>query len=178
MKRPEYMRIKISDIPDEIIDEYNLHELMDDDGYIYCEITKGMYGLLQAGLIAQELLAERLEKHGYHQSKIVPGLWTHESRPMTFTLVVDDFAIKVMSAEDKKHIIDVLRKDYIITVDREATKYIGLTIYWDYVGGKVHIHMPGYLDKAMMRFKHDIPTKVQNSPHRHLDDEIQTRYTN
>ena len=54
-------------------------------------------------------------------------------------------------------------------MDREATKFIGLTIPWDYDNGKVHIHMPGYLDKAMMRFKHEIPTKVQNSPHRHIE---------
>ena len=51
MKRPEYMRLKITDIPDEIIDEYNLREIVDDDGYVYCEITKGMYGLPQAGII-------------------------------------------------------------------------------------------------------------------------------
>jgi hypothetical protein len=38
-----------------------------------------MYGLPQAGLITQELLAKRLAKHGYNQSKIVPGLQTHES---------------------------------------------------------------------------------------------------
>jgi hypothetical protein len=63
----------------------------------------------------------------------------------------------------------VLKKDYIITVDREATKYIGLTIEWDYDNGKVHIHMPGYLDKAMKRFKHHTPLKIQNSPHRHID---------
>jgi len=35
---------------------------------------KGMYGLPQAGIIAQELLAERLGKHGYSQSDIIPGL--------------------------------------------------------------------------------------------------------
>ena len=52
------MRLKITDIPDEIIDEYNLREIVDDDGYVYCEITKGMYCLPQAGIIAQELLAE------------------------------------------------------------------------------------------------------------------------
>jgi hypothetical protein len=52
MKRPEYMRIKLSDIPEEIIDEYNLRELVDEEGYVYCEITKGMYGLPQAEIIA------------------------------------------------------------------------------------------------------------------------------
>jgi hypothetical protein len=93
----------------------------------------------------------------------------HDTRATTFTLVVDDFAIKVMSAEDEDHLINVLRKDYIITVDREATKYIGLTIEWDYDDGKVHIHMPGYLDKAMTRFKHKIPLKIQKSPHRHIN---------
>ena len=128
-----------------------------------------MYGLPQAGIIAQELLAERFAKHGYHQSKIIPGLWTHETRPTTFTLVVDDFTIKIMSDNNANHLINVLRKDYTITVDTEATKYIGLTIEWDYNNGKVHMHMPGYLEKAMTRFKQEIPTKVQNSPHQHIE---------
>ena len=55
MKRPEYMKLKITEIPEEIIQEYNLMELVTDIGYVYCKITKGMYGLPQAGIIAQEL---------------------------------------------------------------------------------------------------------------------------
>ena len=35
MKRYEYMRLKISDIPKEIIQEYNLQELVTEDGYVY-----------------------------------------------------------------------------------------------------------------------------------------------
>jgi hypothetical protein len=122
MKRPEYMRLKITDIPDEIIEQYNLRELVDDNGYVYCEITKGMYGLPQAWIISQNQLATRLAKHGYHQSKIIPGLWTHETRPTTFTLVVDDFTIKIMSEDDANHLMNILKKDYTTTVDREATK--------------------------------------------------------
>jgi hypothetical protein len=52
MDRPEYVRIKIKDVPDEIIKEYNLREMVDDDGYLYVEVRKGMYGLPQAGLLA------------------------------------------------------------------------------------------------------------------------------
>ncbi len=165
----EYMQIKISDIPEEIIDEYNLREKATEDRYVYCKIRKGMYGLPQAGIIAQELLTERLAKHGYHQSKIILGLWTYETRPTTFTLVVDDFAIKIMSKNDVDHIINVLKKNYTITVNREATKYIGLTIEWDYGNGKVHMHMLGYLAKAMTRFKHKTPTKIQHSLHHHIE---------
>ena len=58
------------------------------------EVNKGMYGLSQAGLLAQELLQEILAQHGYHQSEIIPGLWKHESRPILFTLVVDGFGVK------------------------------------------------------------------------------------
>ncbi len=65
MKQLEYMRLKISDIPEEIIEQYKLREITTSDGYVYTEITKGMYGLPQAGIIAQNLLEERLGKRGY-----------------------------------------------------------------------------------------------------------------
>ncbi len=125
---------------------------MTPDGYVYCEIQKGMYGLPQVGIsiIAQELLKERLARYGYFQSKFIPGFWTHKTRAICFTLVVDNFAIKFTSKTDVTHLIEALKRDYMITVDREATKYIGLTIKWDYKNGKVHAYMPGYLGKAMI----------------------------
>jgi len=61
---------------------------------IYCEITGGMYGLPQAGVIAQELLEKRLSEYGYQQSKIINGFWMHKTRRICFCLVVDDFAVK------------------------------------------------------------------------------------
>ncbi len=45
MKCKEYMRLKITDIPDKIIKEYNLQELVTEDGYVYCAINKGMHVL-------------------------------------------------------------------------------------------------------------------------------------
>jgi hypothetical protein len=53
-----------------------------------------------------------------------------------------------------------------MTVDEEAERYIGLTIQWDYINQKAHIHMPGYLDKAFVRIKHE--KKKQNSPLTHM----------
>ena len=34
-----------------------------------------MYGLPQAGFIAQKLLEKRLNEEEFHQNEIVPGLW-------------------------------------------------------------------------------------------------------
>jgi hypothetical protein len=132
MKRFEYMRLKLNDTPEEIIIKYKLHEIATEDGYVYCEIQKGMYSLPQAGIIAQALHQARLAKVGYHQSKIIPGLWTHKTWKTCFRLVVDDFAIKYTSMEDAKHLIDALKQDYTITINWDATKYIGLTLKWDF----------------------------------------------
>ncbi len=58
MNKFEYMRLKITNISEEIIREYGLQALATSDGYVHCEMQKGMYGLPQAGIIAQELLRE------------------------------------------------------------------------------------------------------------------------
>ena len=60
MARFEYMRLRIADMPNDVIAHYNLRNKATPDSYIYCEIQKGMYGLPQAGIIAQLLLEERL----------------------------------------------------------------------------------------------------------------------
>jgi hypothetical protein len=58
MTRYEYVQIKINNVLGEIIKQYNLSEKMDKDGYLYIEVQKGMYGLPQAGILAQELLEQ------------------------------------------------------------------------------------------------------------------------
>jgi hypothetical protein len=55
MPDPEYIRVKITDIPEEFIKEYNLTG-WDCDGWIYFEIRQGFYGLPQAGILANNLL--------------------------------------------------------------------------------------------------------------------------
>ena len=60
MARYEYMRLKLSDMPDDVIEHYNLQAITTANGFVYCEIRKGMYGLPQAGIIAQQLLEMRL----------------------------------------------------------------------------------------------------------------------
>ncbi len=55
MTRYEYMQLKLSYMPEDIITHYLLLNIATPDKYVYCEICQGMYGLLQAWIIAQEL---------------------------------------------------------------------------------------------------------------------------
>jgi len=76
MVRYEYMRLKLADMPDDVIEHYKLLDVATPDGFVYCVIRKGMYGLPQAGIIAQELLAKRLKEHGYSQSETTRSVET------------------------------------------------------------------------------------------------------
>lgn len=49
-----------------------------------------------------------------------------------------------------------------------GTKYCGLTLDWDYKNREVHISMPGYVKKALTKFKHSRLAKNKNQPHAHL----------
>jgi hypothetical protein len=66
--RFEYMVINLSSLQQETIDKYDLIELAQ-DGKVYIEIQKGMYGLPQAGILANELLQRNITKDGYRPMK-------------------------------------------------------------------------------------------------------------
>ena len=69
--------MKLSDFHESVVEYYKLKDIAK-DGWVYVEVSKGMYGLPQAGILAQKLLEKRLNAAGYHQSQYTPGLWTHE----------------------------------------------------------------------------------------------------
>jgi hypothetical protein len=56
----ENMRLPIAILPLNIHEKYNLTHLSV-KGWVYLEIRKGMYGLKQAGLLANQLLQRRLK---------------------------------------------------------------------------------------------------------------------
>ena len=74
-----------------------------------------MYGLPQSGILSQTLLETHPNAHGYQQSNITPGMWTHEWRPVYFTLVVDDFGLKYVGKEHADHLIKCIQENYDIT---------------------------------------------------------------
>ena len=61
---PEYMKFHTSTIPQEIIEEYNLLDIVDNHGFVYVKIVKGMYGLKPAGIIAHKALIHHLAPFG------------------------------------------------------------------------------------------------------------------
>jgi hypothetical protein len=129
--RFEYMVINLASLPQETIEKYDLNEFAK-DGKFYIEIKKGMYGLPQAGILANELLQRNLAKDVYRPTTHTHGLWTHDTRPISFSLVVDDFRVKYVGWEHVEHLMACIKKNYSISSDWNGTAYCGLTLEWDY----------------------------------------------
>jgi hypothetical protein len=96
------MVINLASLPQETIDKYDLNELAQ-DGKVYIEIQKGMHGLPQAGILTNELLQRNLDQDGYRPTTHTHGLWTHDNRPISFSLVVDDFGVRYFGREHAEH---------------------------------------------------------------------------
>jgi hypothetical protein len=135
---------------------------------VYIEIRKGMYGLRQTGLLANQLLQTRLAPFGYYPARHTPGLWLHHTRPISFTLVVDDFAVKYVGKQHNEHLRKALLKTYELTTDWTATVYSGIILRWDYKNRTCDISMPGYVSNVLRKFQHDAPKHPQHTPSRYV----------
>ncbi len=97
--------------------------------------------------MANKKLRWKLAPFGYHECVNTPGLWKHESRLLTFTLVVDDFGVKYENKEDTDHLIASINSIYKLTENCTGNLYCGISFDWDYVNRTVNISMLGYIKK-------------------------------
>jgi hypothetical protein len=122
LPRFEYMKMMLSQFPEEIVDKYNLGALAV-DGWVYIEIIKGMYVLKQVSILSNQLLQTRLEPFVYYPARHTPGLWLHKTRYIVFSLIVDDFAVKYVGKQHADHLRNALLKSYELTTDWAAKVY-------------------------------------------------------
>jgi hypothetical protein len=159
----EYMRMPLDLFPVWIKKQYKLDKLAY-EGYVHLEMRRAVWGLPQAGILANKKLRRKLAPFGYFETS-TPGLWKHVSRPITFTLVVDDFGVKYVAKDDVDHLVSSIKKSYKLTEDWTGNLYCGIKLEWDYVGRTVDISMPGYIEKKLQEYKHVKSKAIQNCPY-------------
>jgi hypothetical protein len=159
----KYMKIPLALFPEWIKKQYNL-DTHTRDGFVFLKIQRAVWGLPQAGILANELLHKRLKPHGYYECVNTPGLWRHATRPVTFSLLVDDFGVKYVGKEHADHLISCLKKDYKLTKDWAGDLYCGILLRWDYARRRLDISMPGYIKKQLLKYEH-IMQCIQHCPY-------------
>jgi hypothetical protein len=120
------------------------------------------------GLLANQLLQTRLAQFGYYPARHTPGLWLHKTRPISFTLVVEDFAVKYEGKQHTEHLRNALLRTYELTTDWTAMVYSGMTLEWDSKNRTCDISMPGYVSNVLSKFQHDAPKHPQHTPSRYV----------
>ena len=55
LKKPRYGKVRVKYIPQATIEKYGLQDMIE-DGWLYFEINKGMYGIPEADRLANDLL--------------------------------------------------------------------------------------------------------------------------
>ena len=160
----EYMKMPLTVFPEWIRKQYNLdtHAL---NGHVYLRMERAVWGLPQAGILANKLLRKRLAPHGYFECVNTPGLWKHEWRPITFTLVVDDFGVKYVGKEHADHLIACIKEKYQLTEDWTGDLYCGINLEWDYRKRTLDISMPGYVKRQLLKYKHIVAPRPQHCPY-------------
>jgi hypothetical protein len=167
LHRYEYTRMLLSRFPEEIVTTYNLTALAV-DGWVYIEIRKGMYGLKQAGLLANQLLQKRLAPFGYYPARHTSVLWLHKTRPISFSLIVDDFVVKYAGKHHTDHLRDALLRRYELTTEWEGKVCSRMSLKWDYKNRTCDISMPGYVANILSKFQHDAPKHPQHAPSKYI----------
>jgi hypothetical protein len=113
-----------------------------------------MHGLPQAGILASKLLQRNLAKYGYHRKTHTHCSWTHDTRSISSSLVVDDFRAKYVGREYAEHLMTCIKKNYNISSKWNGKAYCGLTLDWDYKHRTVDLYMPGYTKAALHKYQH------------------------
>ena len=108
LDRPEYVCVKLANIPQYFIEECNLTKHAC-DGWVYFEIRKGVYGLPQSDKLTNDILHTRLEKNGYYEAANTPGLWHHNWHPFQFVPIVVDFGVEYVGENHAQHLVGVLK---------------------------------------------------------------------
>ena len=91
--------------------------------------------------------------------KHTPGIFKHESRPINFSLVVDDFGVLYRSKADAKHLEAAITAHYPIPKNWTGDKYIGIDLKWNYEKREFITSMKGYVKRALQEFSTQLPTK-------------------
>ncbi len=110
-------------------------------------------------------LRRKLAPFGYYECVKTPSLLKHETRPLTLTLVVDDFGVKYESKDDVDHLIASIKSTYKVTEDWTGNLYCGISLGWNYINRTVDISLPGCIKKKLQEYNQALPWRMQTCPY-------------
>ena len=125
----------------------------------------GMYGLPQAGNFSNDKLKLHMDTFGYKPSPTTPGLWRHQTCPLQFSLVLDDFEVSYEHQGNITHLLYSLKTIHKILEDWYGKLYCRLNLKWDYYKREFLVSMPNFVTPKLHKFHYPTPKRAQYAPH-------------
>ena len=82
-----------------------------------------MYGIPEAGRLANDLLIARLKKYGYIKATHTSGYWKQLWKPSSWTLIVDDFGLKYTNKRHVTKLLTIISQLYVMKMDWPGTSF-------------------------------------------------------
>ena len=162
----EYIRLLLKLPIEEIIVHYG-PKGVEHNGHINGEKIKGLYGPPQASRTANDFITKKLSTHGYYQCRHTAFLWKHKQWTVIFSLVVDDFEFKYIGVQHAGHLIESIRKYYLVDIDCNGAMYCCIKLGWKYSHPRsFDLSMSKYVPKILHEFQHSYTKRLQHALHK------------
>ena len=77
-----------------------------------------------------------------------------------------------MGKEHARHLLGVVKQYYKVIdhlgAEKYGSKFSGIGLEWNYDKRRVHLSMPGYVPEALVQFKKERPSNLQDQPHKNI----------
>ena len=81
---------------------------------------------------------------------------------------MDDFRVEYVGKRHADHLLNALRENYDVSVNKKGDFYVGINLTWDYNERTCRSTMDDYITELRAKFDHPDPKKPQHSPRRHI----------
>jgi hypothetical protein len=149
MKLDKHLAKILIDLMDQ--GDYNHLDKIVDDGQLYVQLRRALYGCVQSSSLWFKKLTTVLTKVGFTVNNYDPCVYSQmvSGSRVTIAIHVDDLLITSKSETNLKYVCDVLKRNFAeVTTTRGAShSYLAMKINVD--DNYIHINMIGYIDKIL-----------------------------
>jgi hypothetical protein len=142
LAKHSWIALKLSDLPEQTIAQYNLRSLATPNGTVYARVNKGMYGHPLAGRDSYDALNKLLNDNGYNNSLTNPSIYANSDYSINFVLIVDDFSIAYDNDPALDKFLSVIKGKYTFKLDfdrPEGNYFSGLHIRHGETNGRRYV---------------------------------------
>jgi hypothetical protein len=169
---PEYIRIKLADIPQEFINEYKLNKISRTPGSTLKCAVACTVSPKQASLPTNSS-ETTLPNSNTTRQPPPPSSGTTNGTLSCLHSLLTTLPSNTLVMPTWIIFYQALKKHYKVSEEINGTRFAGMTLKWNY--SPIHaerfcrLSMPGYILNVCTRYKHLMPTKRQLSPHKHRE---------